>query len=109
MRERLKFERAWIMCASKGARTLADVHRTADRPLASPSGGDPRHVSFRWIARPGARHQRVGPFRLRSLPAELQSLVMRSALEWVYERCDGTITIIPEAWEFLPQGRGPFR
>jgi hypothetical protein len=34
---------------------------------------------------------------------------MRSALEWVYERCDGTITIIPEAWEFLPQGRGPFR
>lgn len=26
MRERLKFERAWIMRASKGARTLADVH-----------------------------------------------------------------------------------
>jgi hypothetical protein len=39
-------------------------------------------------------------------PSELQSLVMRSALEWIYERCDGTITIIPEAWEFLPQGRG---
>ena len=39
-------------------------------------------------------------------PPELQGLVMRSALEWVYERCDGTITIIPEAWEFLPQGRG---
>ena len=27
MRERLRFERAWIMRASKGARTLADVQR----------------------------------------------------------------------------------
>ncbi len=39
-------------------------------------------------------------------PPELQALVMRSVLEWVYEHADGAITIIPEAWEFLPQGRG---
>src|SRR5207237_332419 len=37
---------------------------------------------------------------------ELQSLIIRSALEWIYEREDNTIVIIPEAWEFIPQNRG---
>lgn len=123
MRERLKFERAWIMRASKGARTLADVHRNVRKLMETAKGlsGDvyltldayleivvPRVALVRFASTldlaPGLNVLDLSD-RDR-FPPELQSLVMRSALEWVYEKCDGTITIIPEAWEFIPQGRG---
>lgn len=123
MRERLKFERAWIMRASKGARTLADVHRNVRKLMETAKGlsGDvyltldayleivvPRVALVRFASSldlsPGLNVLDLSD-RDR-FPPELQSLVMRSALEWVYEKCDGTITIIPEAWEFIPQGRG---
>lgn len=123
MRERLKFERAWIMRASKGARSLADVHRTV-RKLMETAKGLSADVYLTLDAYLEIVVPRVAAVRFASsldlapglnvldlsdrdrFPPELQSLVMRSALEWVYERCDGTITIIPEAWEFIPQGRG---
>lgn len=35
----------------------------------------------------------------------LQSLVIRSVLEWVYQRGKKTVVIIPEAWQFIPQSR----
>src|ERR1043166_6190508 len=38
MRERLKFERAWIMRASKGAKTLADVHANVRRLMKDAKG-----------------------------------------------------------------------
>lgn len=123
MRERLKFERAWIMRASKGARTLADVHRNV-RSLMETAKGLSADVYLTLDAYLEIVVPRVASVRFASnldltpglnvldlsdrdrFPPELQSLVMRSVLEWVYERSDGTITIIPEAWEFLPQGRG---
>jgi hypothetical protein len=42
---------------------------------------------------------------LSSYSTELQSLVIRSVLEWVYEHERNVIVIIPEAWEFIPQNR----
>jgi len=42
---------------------------------------------------------------LSGYSSELQSLVIRSVLKWVYERERNTIVIIPEAWEFIPQNR----
>lgn len=123
MRERLKFERAWIMRASKGARSLADVHRNVRKQMETAKGLSadvyltldayleivvPRVAMIRFASAldlsPGLNVLDLSD-RDR-FPPELQSLVMRSALEWVYEKCDGTITIIPEAWEFIPQGRG---
>ena len=38
LRERLKFERAWIMRASKGARTLADVQRNVREAMKTAKG-----------------------------------------------------------------------
>lgn len=123
MRERLKFERAWIMRASKGARTLADVHRNV-RKLMEEAKGLSADVYLTLDAYLEIVVPRVASVRFAStldllpglnvldlsdrdrFPPEIQALVMRSALEWVYERSDGSITIIPEAWEFLPQGRG---
>jgi hypothetical protein len=42
---------------------------------------------------------------LSEYTTEMQSLVIRSVLEWVYERERNTIVIIPESWEFIPQNR----
>ena len=42
---------------------------------------------------------------LHEYSTELQALVIRSVLEWVYQRERHTVVIIPEAWEFIPQNR----
>jgi len=41
---------------------------------------------------------------LSEYSTEMQSLAIASAMEEVY-RLRNTITVIPEAWEFLPQAR----
>lgn len=43
---------------------------------------------------------------LTAYSLEMQGLVVRSVLQWVYERERNVIVIIPEAWELLPQDRG---
>lgn len=123
MREKMRFERAWIMRASKGAMTLADVQANIKRLMEKAKG-----LSADMYMTLDAYLDIVVP-RLQSLtfseslelspglnvvdladrdrfPPELQSLVMRSVIEWVYEHAEETVTIIPEAWEFVPQGRG---
>ncbi len=123
MREKLKFERAWIMRASKGAFTLAQVQKNVRKQMETAKGLSqdvyltldgyldivvPRiaKVSFASTLdlKPGLNTLDLSDGD--NFPHELQSLVMRSCLEWVYEKCEHTITIIPEAWEFIPQGRG---
>jgi hypothetical protein len=123
MREKLKFERAWIMRASKGAKSLADVQANVQAAMASAKGLNadvymtlneyleivvPRIAKVRFANKldlePGINVLDLAD--RERFPHELQALVMRSSLEWIYEKCDGTIAIIPEAWEFLPQERG---
>jgi predicted transcriptional regulator len=123
MREKLKFERAWIIRASKGARTLADVHRNVLSLMEKAKGLSadvyltlneyleivvPRIAAVRFATSltllPGLNVLDLS--KRDQFPPELQALVMRSVIEWIYEHADGAVTIIPEAWEFLPQGRG---
>jgi hypothetical protein len=123
LRERMKFERSWIMKASHGARTLADVQKNVRELQKTAKGLNadmyltldnyleivvPRLSAIKWAksidVQPGINVMDIADHD--RFPLELQGLVMRSALEWVYEKCDGTVTIIPEAWEHLPQGRG---
>jgi hypothetical protein len=125
MRERLKFERGWIIRASEGARTLADVQRNvqtlstkakglsadiylqlnayldivvpqiADLPLTVGSG----LACWEPLA--------IGPnvMDLSDYSMEMQSLIIAACLEHIYEVEEDTITIIPEAWEFVPRSR----
>lgn len=123
LRERMKFERAWIMRASKWAKTLADVQRNVRRLMETAKGMSadvyltldayldivvPRvaRVNFASSVSLEAGLNVVDLADRETFPPELQSLVMRSVLEYIYEYFEGTVTIIPEAWEFLPQGRG---
>lgn len=118
--EKLKFERPWIIRASKGARTLADVHRNVRKAMETAKGlaGDiyltldayledvvPQIGRVRWAERvdlqPG-----VNAMDLVALSDEMQQLVIRSTIEWVAQHEEGTVVVVPEAWKFIPQGRG---
>lgn len=123
MRERMKFERSWIIQASKGARGLADVQANVKRLMAKASGLSesvymvldayldivvPRLAQVGWAKtlkiRPGLNVMDIS--ERTTFPAEIQMLVIRSVLERIYESHSNTISILPEAWEFLPQERG---
>ena len=43
---------------------------------------------------------------LRDYEFPLQALVIRSVTDYIREKLEGTINIIPEAWEFAPKFRG---
>jgi hypothetical protein len=118
--EKLKFERAWIIRASKGARTLADVQRNVQRAMGSAKGMSadvyltldaylevvvPEIARVRWA--PGlALEPGVNAMDLTALSAELQHLVIKSSLDWVLAKERDTVVVMPEAWKFAPEGHG---
>jgi hypothetical protein len=120
MRERMRFERSWIMRASKGAKTLADVQHNVRRAMLKATGlsADVYMVLDHYLdivipqidqltyastltLLPG-----LNVMDLSAYTTELQALVIRSVIEWVYEHGHDVLVIIPEAWEFIPQNRG---
>ncbi len=121
MRQRMKFERAWIVRAARGAKTLADVQRNvadlqarAKRSMDSDIYmllGEYLDLVVPLLAklpaadtvdlRPGVNVMDLGAY-----PAELQALVIASVLAWIYQHEQDVIAVIPEAWQFVPQGRG---
>lgn len=119
--EKLKFERSWIIRASKGARTLADVHNNVRAALQKKATGKdadvytcldayleivvPEIARVEW-APTLALQPGVNAMDLGALPVEMQHLVIRSALNWVLEHERDTVVVVPEAWKFIPQGRG---
>ena len=120
MREKMRFERSWIMRASKGATTLADVQRNVQRLMTKAKGlhADVYYTLDHYfdivvpqIARlPSTTTMTLKPglnvMDLTGYTMELQSLVIRSVIEWVYETASNIVVLIPEAWEFIPQARG---
>ncbi|MGH9649855.1 MAG: hypothetical protein ACRD3I_05235 [Terriglobales bacterium] len=118
--EKLKFERAWIIRASKGASTLAGVQRNVKKAMETAKGMSadvyltldayleavvPQIGAVRWA--PDIRlSPGVNAMDLTALNVEMQHLVIRSALDWVLNRESNTVVVVPEAWKFIPQGRG---
>lgn len=119
-REKLKFERSWIIRACRGARTLADVRKNVRKGMEESKRGMDRDVyltldaylenvvpaleQVRWASslslQPG-----LNVMNLVAMRTEVQQLVIASCLQWIYQHEEGIVTILPEAWEFLPQGR----
>ncbi|MGH8863276.1 MAG: hypothetical protein ACREVZ_01285 [Burkholderiales bacterium] len=118
---RMNFEAAWIIRACKGARTLADVQKAVQETMRTTRRSLDQNVCevlnayfdavLPQIARLPytktlALSAGINVMNLADYSGELQALVIRSVLEWVYEKEDNTIVIIPEAWEFIPQKHG---
>lgn len=121
MRQKMRFERAWIVRASKNAKSLADVRRNVQKLQEKSTRGMDADIymllgeylelvvplieklptTTHLNLRKGLNVMDLGPY-----PTELQMLVIQSVLEWVYENEQDTVVVIPEAWEFVPQTRG---
>jgi uncharacterized protein YqgV (UPF0045/DUF77 family) len=122
LKEKLKFERSWIMNACKGTNSLLEVKRNIETQLANPKiGGLNRSVyttldeyfnlilpqmSVTTFSRVLEPQPGVNVMDLERLKDELQSLVIRSVLDTVLKEMHDTIVVMPEAWKFLPQERG---
>lgn len=118
--ERMKFERSWIMRATKGARTLAAVRRQV-RQLQEKARGlsadvymvlgeyldelVPTIAAVRWAKRVGLGAG-VNVMDLAAVPSTMQHLVIKSSIDWLLEHGTETVVVVPEAWKFIPQGRG---
>jgi hypothetical protein len=120
MKQRMKFERAWIVRACRGANSLADVRRNVTQLMTSAKRSMDQDIymllgeyldkvvplieelpkSETLDLQPG-----LNVMDLLDYPEELQSLVVASVVDRIHSGLKGVVTIIPEAWKFVPQGR----
>lgn len=119
--EKMRMERAWIIRASKGAHSLADVQRNVRDLMAKSRPGFqqdmylvldayleivvPQISAVRWARTVELEHG-LNVMDLSLLADEMQHLVIRSTIEWVLKHGNCVTVVVPEAWKFLPQGRG---
>jgi len=122
LKEKMRFERSWIMNACKGSNSLLEVKRNIEQSLANPKLNSLSRSVYTTLdeylnlilpqisittfssileLQPG-----INVMDLERLRDELQSLVIRSVLETVLKEMHDIIVVIPEAWKFLPQDRG---
>jgi len=123
MKERLKFERSWIIKAAKGATTLRGVYQNVVDQLEGPKKlrGIDESVNTNLRAyfdkvlpqleeNPFADDLDLAPgvnvMDLGHLSEEVQGLVIAACLEEIWEHGADTVVVIPEAWMFIPQQRG---
>lgn len=128
--EKLKFQRAWIMKLCKAhrgkkgnwevPRSLADVQRNVEIALETATGlnesvytelDEYLKMILPEITRlPYSTELRLQPgvnvMDLCAYSFPMQSLVVRSVIEWIHRHETGVITVIPEAWKFAPKQRG---
>lgn len=120
MRQKMRFERAWIMRACRGARTLAAVQVNVTRLMGEARRGMDRDMymmlgEYLGIVVPvlarlpaqtiAALDVGIHVVDMRALPEEVQGLVIASWLGRVHREEEGVVTVIPESWKYLPQGR----
>ena len=118
--EKNKILRAWLMKVCRNTKTLAEVQRNVKAAKESARGfaesiyteieGYLELVVPQIAELPPARGIKLAAglnvMDLSPYTTALQALVIRSALDHVYEHEEAVVTVIPEAWEFLPEGRG---
>jgi len=120
MRERMKYERQWIMKVSRGAENLGDVRFNTQQALDAARGEFMKSTyekllayldivvpQLRQITWAKAIDLRTGlnVMYLGEMSSELQALVIASCLDFVMATMKDVIVIVPEAWEFIPRGR----
>ncbi|MBZ5522232.1 MAG: hypothetical protein LAP21_08320 [Acidobacteriia bacterium] len=121
LHEKLKFQRSWIMKVCRGTSSLQEVKTRVQKELSTAKRGLDQSVYTELDAyldlvipeleklpyteqltlRPG-----LNVMDLSGYSTSLQMLVISSVMQHVYEHESGVVTIIPEAWEFVPQKRG---
>ena len=120
MRERMKYERGWIMKICRGMKTLRDVQRNCKAEAHRTKSQFARDMyekldAYFDIVVPQIGHVRwaaglsltpgLNVMSLTGFTSEVQALILGSCLDYVQQHLRDTIVVIPEAWEFLPRAR----
>jgi hypothetical protein len=122
LKEKLKFERSWIMEVCKNTSSLLEIHNKIKEKLADTKiRGLSRGVyttldAYFEIILPQLQYanfsrtltisEGINIMDLERFKLEIQSLVIKSILDEILTNQKGVIIVIPEAWKFLPQDLG---
>ena len=119
LHEKVKFERSWIMKATKNTRSLKDVLRNIQTLKEKAHGLSesvysvleqylieiiPQIDKFKF-SKSLEVSDGINVMDLSEMTLEMRLLVIRSVMEKVITDLHSIIVIIPEAWEAIPQGR----
>lgn len=120
LQEKNKFLRPWIMKICRNTKTLAEVQRQVRAALETAKGINEGvytqldayldlivpEISRAKLARSLDIQPGINVMDVSSFATPMQMLFIQSALDWVNDECQNTIVVIPEAWEFVPEGKG---
>jgi hypothetical protein len=120
LQEKNKFLRPWIMKICRSTRSLADVQRAVRKALETAKGINEGVytqldayldliVPEIQQARLASRLELGAGLNVMDVSASstpMQMLYIQSALDFVNEQLRDTVVIVPEAWEFIPEGKG---
>lgn len=123
MKERMRFERAWIIRATKGTKTLKEVDLNCQNLASLRAEGSLENNVFSTlhayfdIVLPQLHRISfsqtfpelqvgINVMNLTGMKEEVQSLVIRASLDHIAQDEEGIVTVIPELWKFAPEGRG---
>ncbi len=121
LQEKNKFLRPWIMKICRTTRTLRDVQREVRRALEKAKGINegvytqldayldlivPEIERSDLAPRLELRDGALNTMDLADVPGPMQMLFVQSAIDWVNALREDTTVIVPEAWEFIPEGKG---
>ncbi len=119
LHEKVKFERSWIMKATKNTRSLSEVLKNT-RALKEKAHGlneSVYSVLEQYLIEIIPQINRftfskslevsdgINVMDLSEMTIEMRLLVIRSVMEQVINHMHSVIVIIPEAWEAIPQSR----
>lgn len=120
LQEKNKFLRPWIMKICRTTQTLKEVQIEVRKALKKATGVNEgvytQLDAYLDLIVPEIGRARLAPkldlvpglnvMDVSSFATPMQMLFVQSALDWVNEQCRDTIVVIPEAWEFIPEGKG---
>lgn len=120
LQEKNKFLRPWIMKICRATKSLAEVQAAVRLALKTAKGiheGVYTQLdAYLDLIVPEIGRLKLAPaltlrdglnvMDVSASPTPMQMLLVQSALDVVNAQFRGTVVIIPEAWEFIPEGKG---
>jgi hypothetical protein len=120
LQEKNKFLRSWIIKLCRTTRTLADVQREVKKELKTAKGISEGvytqldayldlivpEIERADLAESIALTPGLNVMDVSIYPTPMQMLFVQSAIDWVNDHLGGTLVIVPEAWEMIPEGKG---
>ena len=116
-----KWLRQWFIPICRHTQTLAEVHREVKKGMEAAKGETKRgafvqldaylelivpEIQRARLARTIELKPGVNVMDVTEYSMSMQMLFVQSAIDWVNEHASHVVTIIPEAWEMIPEGKG---